>query len=310
MRIRAVLLLSIFFLSCAEPVLNKNKFAILGTYLEVISSDREAAGIALQEFQRLDSVFSRYDASSELHRLNNNPEKKVYVSEELAKMVIQAKKYFNLTEGAFDVTRGKLYSFWKEWGKNKDNQELPSKQKIKELKDIGGFSGVEIDTKQKTILISQGVNFDFSGVAKGYIVDKAVEKLKEAGINSALINAGGDIYCLGKNRGKPWQVGIRSPSGKIVKTIEVINRAVATSGNYQQLYKKAGKKYSHLIDPRSGYPVEQKLLGVTVVADKCWQADILATAFFINGEEFTREFIRENPSIEAYFITEDEIITF
>ncbi len=304
---KAVVILSFFFLfSCSASTLRRDKFVVLGTYLEVLSSDERAAEIVYQEFIRLDSIFNKYDKHSQLSKVNNNPGKRIEVSQELLDLTVKSKEYYQLSGGIFDISKGKLYNFWKEWGKDKEKRELPSEEKIKELVKSANIEGIEVDFDQKTIKVKEGVVLDFSGVAKGYIVDKAIEKLRAAGIESALVNAGGDMYCLGKNNNKPWQVGVRSPSGSLVKTLELSDRGVATSGNYHQIYKRKGKLYSHLIDPRDGYPVERDLLGVTVIADKSWQADALATILFISGKESLEEIIESKDSeVAVYFISED-----
>ncbi len=307
-KIKIILLSLLFLSSCLGPSLHKDRFFVLGTYLEVLSEDKSAAGIVYQEFRRLDSIFNKYSSDSEIYKLNNNPGREIKVSPELIDLILKSKKYYQLTDRAFDVSKGKLYSFWKEWGEN--GKDFPAQEKITRLNDLGSMAGIKVDVKQNTVKLKEGVSLDFSGVAKGYIVDKAAEKIKKRGINSALINAGGDIYCLGDNRGKPWRVGVSDPLGKTVKVEEISAQAVVTSGNYRQFYQKEGKIYSHIIDPRTGYPVKRGLLGVTVIADQAWVADILATAFFINGKEFAARFIKDNPSVKAYFVTENELVVF
>jgi thiamine biosynthesis lipoprotein len=180
--------------------------------------------------------------------------------------------------------------------------------KIEKLKKSGGISQVKVDRGTQTVIISKkGINLDLSGIAKGYMVDQAIKELKKHGIDNALVNLGGEVYCLGRNRNKPWRVGIRRPFGNVAKTIEVVDKAVATSGNYEQFYEKNGQIYSHLIDPEKGYPVEKKFLSITVIAEKSVEADILATAFFIKGRELAKEVIGKNPLLTVYFVTEKGI---
>ncbi|MCF7869499.1 MAG: FAD:protein FMN transferase [Candidatus Omnitrophica bacterium] len=303
---KAIILFLLFFSSCA-PFINKDKFIVSGTYLEVQSPDEHAAKVVYQEFRRLDLIFNSYQKNSESYKLNKSPNKAFKASSELVEVIKAAKKYYKLSEGAFDITKAKLYSFWKKWGKESQTSKFPSFEEIAQLQDAGDIDSIEIDEAKKTIRINDNqLTIDFSGIAKGYIVDKAVLKLKKSGIESALVNAGGEVYCLGKNKKKPWRVGIKGPSG-IIKIIEVVDAAVATSGNYEQFYEKSGKSYSHIIDPRTGYPVNKKFLGVTVIAKKCIKADVLATTFFINGKEFAKKIIKDDPSITAYFVTEAEI---
>ncbi|MCF7873800.1 MAG: FAD:protein FMN transferase [Candidatus Omnitrophica bacterium] len=303
---KAIILFFLFFLSCT-PSLNKDRFIISGTYLEVQSRDKRAAKLVYQEFSRLDLIFNSYNKKSESYRLNKSKNGVYKLSDELIELIKAAKKYYKLSQGAFDITKAKLYSFWKKWGKDKQNTKLPDSVKVAQLKDVGGLDSVKLNEPDKTIKIKDDrITFDFSGIAKGYMVDKAVLKLKKNGVKNALVNAGGELYCLGKNQGKPWQVGIKG-SGSIAKIIEVTDAAVATSGNYEQLYEKSAKSYSHIVDPRTGYPIDKKFLGVTVVADECMKADVLATTFFINGKEFAKGIIKDDPAITAYFVTKTGI---
>ncbi|MCF7886831.1 MAG: FAD:protein FMN transferase [Candidatus Omnitrophica bacterium] len=296
---KAIILLLLFFASCS-PSLNKDKFVVSGTYLEVQSLDKRAAKVVYQEFRRLDSIFNSYKESSESYKLNKSPNKAFKASSELVEVIKAAKKYYQLSQGTFDITKAKLYNFWKKWDKKSKRNKFPRVVKIEKLKSFGNINDLEIDQVNKTIkLKNKNTVLDLSGIAKGYMVDKAVEKLKESGIKDALINAGGEIYCLGKNQGKPWKIGIRRPFGRVVRTIQLTNKAVATSGNYQQSF--------HIINPQTGYPVENKPLGVTVIADECIKADILATVFFIKGKRFAKKIIRDDASITAYFVTETGI---
>lgn len=302
---KAIFFFLFFFLFACSPSLNKDKFIIAGTYLEVQSDNQKAANIVYQEFKKLNHIFNSYDQDSEIYKVNKNPQKTIKISEEFIEIIKKAKNYHQFTEKTFDIAKGKLYNFWKKWGENKKKKEFPKAVEIEQLKSFGNINDIKIDQTKKTIkLKDKGIVLDLSGIAKGYMVDKAVVKLKEAGVKNALINAGGEIYGLGKNRGKPWQVGIRGPRGAIVKSIEISDAAVATSGNYEQVYKQDGKIYSHIINPESGYPVAANFLGVTVVAKKCTEADVLATVLFIKGKKFARKIIKDMPDLEVYFVTE------
>jgi thiamine biosynthesis lipoprotein len=303
---KAIILFFLFFSSCA-PSLNKDKFIVSGTYLEVQSPDKRAAKVTYQEFRRLDSIFNIYQKNSESYKLNKNSNKVFKASSELVEVIKAARQYYKLSEAAFDITKAKLYNFWKKWGRDSQTSKFPSLEEIAQLQDTGNIDDIEINEVEKTIRINNNqLTIDFSGIAKGYMVDKAILKLKKLGIESALINAGGEMYCLGKNKEKPWRVGIKGPGG-VIKIIEVVDAAVATSGNYEQFYEKSGKSYSHIIDPRIGYPIDKKFLGVTVIAKKCMKADVLATTFFINGKEFAKKIIKDDPSITAYFVTKTGI---
>lgn len=289
--------------SCGYPV-HKDTFVISGTFLEVISSSPQAAKIVYQEFYRLDKIFNFYDSQSEISRLNRTYNTPFKASEELIAVLKLSQEINRVTGGCFDVTYANLYSFWKELIKNGDLKSLPSSREIEDLRKLCGNENIDIDFNEKTALIKkQGVKIDLSGIAKGYMVDKAGEKLKQEGIDSAVINAGGDIYCLGTNRGKSWKVGVKNPlAAGIIEKEELVNQAAATSGNYERFFDFNGRRYSHLIDPRNGIPVENNILSVSVVSEKCAIADSLATAFFVMGLEEIEKFVKRNNYPQKVFV--------
>ena len=289
---------------CAKP-LYKNKFIISGTYLEVSSPDKRAAKIVYREFRRLDKIFNIYDKRSELSGLNKTFNKPFKASDELIELLEKAENIYNLSQGAFDVTYGSLYKFWKELIGNGKPEKFPTLKAIAEIKEAGGIGAIEVDPKKQIVIIKKkGLTIDFGGIAKGYMVDKAILRLKEKGISSAIINAGGDIYCLGMNSGSPWKVGLQDPKvpSEILEAELLINEAIATSGGYEQFFTFKDKEYSHLIDPRSGYPVDNDLISVSVISKDCATADSLATAFSVLGLEAVEEFISKNPSTMRVFL--------
>jgi len=289
---------------CARP-LYKKKFIISGTYLEVSSPDRRAAKIVYREFRRLDEIFNLYNKRSELSRLNRTYNKPFKASDELIELLQKAENIYNLSEGAFDVTYGSLYKFWKGLIRGGKPKKFPTPEVIAKIKEAGGIDGVEIDPKKGIVIIKKkGLTIDLSGIAKGYMVDKAISRLKEKGINSALINAGGDIYCLGMDAESPWDVGVQDPEmlSEILGVQLLIDEAIATSGGYEQFFTFKGKEYSHLIDPRKGYPVDNDLISVSVISKNCTTADSLATTFSILGLEGVEKFLSKNPSTMRVFL--------
>ncbi|MDP2905407.1 MAG: FAD:protein FMN transferase, partial [Candidatus Omnitrophota bacterium] len=152
-----------------------------------------------------------------------------------------------------------------------------------------------------------GLKIDLGGVAKGYAVDRAIEKIKQAGIDNCLINAGGEVYCLGNNRGRPWKVAIKNPRGSGVKGfLELKDQAVATSGDYEQFFIAQNKRYAHILDPRTGYPAQKAVEAVTVTADSGLTADVLATAICVLGAEKARELIKKYPGARIVSVQIDK----
>jgi thiamine biosynthesis lipoprotein len=306
-KITLLFFLLFLFASCTKPIY-KDKFVISGTFLEVISPYPDAAKIVYEEFKRLDKIFNLYDKNSELSKLNSTYNKPFKCSKELFEAILLAKEVYNLSDKTFDVSFGALYEFWKNLIKKKKIKKFPSQKEIERIKELGGMQYLEINEKERTITIKKkGLKIDLGALAKGYMVDKAVLKLKEKGIDSALINAGGDIYCLGKNRERFWKVGIKDPKKNgIIKVETLFNEAIATSGNYEQFFEFNKKKYSHLIDPRTGYPVKNNILSVSVITKNCVSADALSTAFFIMGLEGIKKFFSQHPSTMRIFVITEE----
>lgn len=307
LRIVTFLVVGLVVVSCA-PRMYKNTFVVAGTYLEVTSPDSRAAEIVYQEFKRLNDIFNTYDLNSEVSRLNMTVLEPFQASEDLIAILKLSREITELTNGSFDVSQGVLYKFWKGLIDKGSLARLPSEELIEGIKNLGGMEEIEINFDTKIVNINKrGVIIDLGAIAKGYMVDQALAKLRAAGITSALINAGGDMYALGLNNKQSWKVGIRDPqeAESLLTTLELTNKAVATSGNYEQFFEHQGKVYSHLIDPRSGYPVSNDIVSVSVISSSCAISDSLATAFFVGGFEEINKFLAKNPlKVRILVVTE------
>jgi thiamine biosynthesis lipoprotein len=202
----------------------------------------------------------------------------VIASEDLFRVLKMSREFFSATDGAFDVSVAPLSFLWKEAIRD---TSLPDPVAIDEARRRVGMDYVYMDEETRRVrLLKDGVKLDLGALAKGYAIDRAVARLKEADITSVLVNAGGSVYCLGDNNGKPWRVAIRDPrrKGRIFSNMELRDRAAATSGDYEQFFEIDGKRYSHIIDPASGYPVDKGVVSATVVASSAATADALATS--------------------------------
>ncbi|MCD6539164.1 MAG: FAD:protein FMN transferase [Candidatus Omnitrophica bacterium] len=315
MRRRFLIKLTIFFsffliAGCIHKErLYKKTFISLGTFIEVSSPYKKALPLVFSTFRRLERIFNIYDENSQISQVNQQAGvEPVKVDRELVEAVKLAKDLCKITGGAFDPSIGKAILFWKEKIKNKDQQEV-SESKVDYLKTFKGIKYIKIDEAKQTIFIDKkGLILDLGGMVKGYIVDKAVQVLKKNNIDSALINAGGDIYCLGKRFGKFWRIGIRNPKAlsSIIETLNIEDMAIATSGDYEQFFQYKGEKFSHIIDPETLYPVKSKIRSVTVIAPNTTTADGLATAFFVMGKDGVLKFLERNPSNIKIFLIEEE----
>lgn len=244
----------------------------------------EAATLATAAFRIVDSlnhIFSDYDTASELNRLNNTAgtDSFVTVSAPLYAIIKQSCDAAKQSRGAFDITIGPLSWLWRQ---SRREGRFPEDGAIKEAKGKTGFKKIKVDAAARKIkLFQKGMQFDLGGIAKGHAAQAVINFLSAAGITSALLDAGGDIACSGAPPAKKgWNIGINIPEQADDlwnKTIELQNSAVATSGDVYQFTEHKGKRYSHIIDPRTGYGVTFQR-NVTIVARDGATADWLATA--------------------------------
>lgn len=245
----------------------------------------QAASIAKRCFALVDSfnfIFSDYIDSSELSKLSKSAgvnSLPVSLSPAMYDILIQSKKAFELSEGAFDITMGPLSKLWR---KARRQHQFPADSTVKRIRNLIGFDKLVFDTLQKTIRLTQeGMQLDLGGIAQGYVAQKVINFLHSQGVNNALVNASGDIVVSGAPINKDgWVVGVNIPE----KTNELLNqklllknRAITTSGDAYQYIEKDGIRYSHIINPASGYGVTFQR-NVTVIAADGTTADWLATA--------------------------------
>jgi len=196
----------------SQPQMFRDNRILMGTYVEVISPDRRAAVIVFDEFRRLEKLLSKYDPESEVSQLNSNGT--INAGPDLFYLVTRAKEFWFATDGAFDITVGPLMSLW---GFTTKQFRLPQEDEIIKILPRIGMNKVIIDQGNNTIKFNTaGMEIDLGAIGKGYAVDRAAALLKANGINSCLINAGGQIYCLGANNGKPWRVAIKDRAARIL----------------------------------------------------------------------------------------------
>jgi len=258
---------------------------------------------AFKEIERIDDLMSVYKADSQISAINNLSGRGfVKVEQDLIRVVEEAIRIGQLSRGAFDITIGPLLQLW---GFTDRHGHWPSASQVKEVLSLIDYRNILIDRSNRRIKLRlPGMALDLGGIAKGYAVDWAIRVLREHGIERALVNAGGDLFALGHPAGKDgWHIGIRDPflPDKIAGILEIVDQAVATSGNYENFLVYKGKKYSHILDPRSGYPV-QGIASVTILAKTTMEADALATAVTVLGVEEGMELIDRLPQTEGIIV--------
>ncbi len=239
-----------------------------------------------QEMARLEELLSSQRSDSEISRINQGAGKHpVKVELETFAIVKRAIEYSYYFGGDFDVTIGPLIQLW---GFNGEGEiSLPERQALKDALNLVGFREVALNDADTTVFLErQGMKLDLGGIAKGYAIDRAASILQENGVRNFIINAGGDIYACGAKTGeRKWTVGLQHPRkpGELLATFEAQDMAVATSGDYERYKFIDGKRYHHIIDPRTGMPSDRNQ-SVTVFSATAEQADVWATYLFIVGK--------------------------
>jgi FAD:protein FMN transferase len=265
---------------------------------------------AFSAIDKIEIIANTYDDKSEIGMLNKTLHDKMFVaSEDLFFLIDSSKILYNQSNGVFDVTIAPLSRLWKPYIKKKI---MPDTKEITEALKLVGSDKIRLDEASRSIrFLKKGMELDLSAIAKGYAVDKAIDEIKKLNFRSAMVNAGGDIFCLGRRAFIfPWRIGIKDPKDRdrIFKVINACNRAVATSGGYEQFFLHDGKYYSHLIDPRTGYPADNTFLSVTVIADRCFIADAIATAIFVGGQNAKDKLKVIYPDIDVITIEQDKFV--
>ena len=217
-------------------------------------------------------------------------------------MVERALKISKLTNGAFDISYASMDKIWKFDGSMK---KMPTEEEIKKSVEKVGYQNVILNPKDTTIFLkNEGMKLGLGGIGQGYIADKLKALLKEKGCVSGIVNVSGDISTWGKQiSGKPWTIGIINPmnKNKVFATFPIEDTSVETSGSYEKFVTFGGKRYSHIIDPRTGYPASG-IVSISVFAKQTEVADALATGIFVMGVEVGLDFVNQINGLECIIV--------
>lgn len=271
---------------CEGKETHKHTGLAMGTVVEISVADKDKSPEAIEKaidkaherIKEIEALMSSYLEDSDVSRLNRlGKGEYTLVSDETLEVIRTSIEFSELSEGAFDIT-------------------------------LVNFRNILVDEEERAVGFAVAkMKIDLGGIAKGYAVDEAIEVLKKEGIKDAMVNAGGDIYCLGtKANGKPWVIGIKHPRkpGQILTTLEIRDQAIATSGDYEKYYMIDDKRYCHIIDPRTGRPVQNDVMSVTIIAPTCLEADALATAVFVLGRNKGLKLIDNLDRVEGMIISQ------
>ncbi len=318
MRPAALLLVAFFLTACgqdAKPRVIGFTGLTMGTSytLKWVAQDTSQVESVRQQAEQvlaqINQSMSTYIPDSELSRLNQRQDASAQtVSSSLFEVLALSQAVSQQTAGAFDITVGPLVNLW---GFGPDGRVIkaPDGQQIDQLKPRIGHRRVQLDSGLQQVQKPVGMYLDLSAIAKGYAVDRLAALLIERGVESYLAEIGGELRAKGvKPDGQAWRIAVESPvAGEraIQRIIEVKDVGIATSGDYRNYFEEQGVRFSHTIDPATGRPISHKLASVTVLRPTCAEADALATAFMVMGDERAYQFALEH-AISALFIVKSE----
>ena len=292
--------------------INVSGFIFGSTYSIVYESSKKITPDSLkQNVERIlldfEKSLSSYNETSLISRINRNEDVKVdeYI-EEIYKNSVMISE---MSGGAFDITIGPLVNAW---GFGSDGHKNFDEQKLDSLLNLVGMDKIKLENG-KIVKSNPNIVLDFNAIAKGYSVDLVARYFNTMGIKNYLVEIGGELRTRGTRNGNLWRIGIDKPEDTnfikgqsgLQAIIKITDKSMATSGNYRRFYIEDGIKYSHTIDPATGYPVKNRLLSVTTLADECGIADGIATVCMVLGLEKAQEFINSHPEFSAIMIYSD-----
>ncbi len=297
-------------------MLKKRVDKLMGNRFEITveaNSDSEAElflDLAVNEIKRIEERLSTYKEHSETNLINNNAGKKpISVSEETFRLIQRSIKISEITQGAFDITYGSIDKRF--WNFDTRMKALPDRETAKKLVKLINYKNIILDDKDFTVFLKEeGMRIGFGGIGKGYAAENAKKILISNGVKAGIVNASGDLTAFGKPEGIDcWTIGIANPDvvQQSFSTMEITDMAVATSGNYEKFVVIDGKKYSHTIDPKTGYPISG-IKSVTIISPNAEISDAFATPVTIMGIKAGLAMINQIKGIECIIIDDDNKI--
>lgn len=308
------LIFAIFILfSCSQAKKKNDNYTYLQNQGEVFHTSyhikyaysRSLESEILAELERFELSLNPFRENTIITNINNNiPTKPDSIFLEVFNKAMEVSR---ISEGKFDITAAPLINAW---GFGFKNMDSITPEIIDSLKEFVGYEKIHIDANGNIVKSDPRVQLNTSAISKGYSCDLVARLFDSYGIENYMIEIGGEVVAKGVNdKGDCWRIGVDKPiddsSGmqhQLQTILSLCNKSLATSGNYRNYYVKEGKKYAHTIDPQTGYPSEQDILGATVLADDCMTADAFATAFMAMGLEKSCEVAKQLPNLEYYFI--------
>lgn len=291
----------------SQPYIAESRF-LLDTTCTIRLYDRQDPALLDEAFgliARYDSLWSPSLPASDVARVNAAGGAPVEVDPETVALLKRAVQYSELSGGVFDVTVGALTDLWDVLG---ENPHIPSPEDIEKARTTVDYRNIVLGGNT-VALKNPDARLDLGGIAKGYIADRVRDLLVSRGVGSAIINLGGNVLVVGSRPdGEPWTVGIQAPfeaEGQYVGTVRVRDKSVVTSGIYRRYFVLDGVLYTHIIDPRTGWPVDNELASVTIISDRSHDGDGLASACLLLGTEKGKALIESLEGVSAIFVGKD-----
>ena len=302
----------------APPERHSETELLLGTTVSVTTYGDVPDEVYSRVFDRVLEIEEKMSTSeedysmTELMAVNDAAgEMPIGVSEDTFRVVAQAVDYSRLTGGAFDVSVQPLVSLW---GIGTEWAAIPPEEEIRAAVAAVDYRAVRLDPPSQEIFLPEpDMGIDVGGIAKGYAADEAARILREEGVESALLDFGGNIQTVGtKPDGSAWRIGIQVPDatrGQYVGIADVVDLSVVTSGTYERYFVEDGVRYHHILDTTTGHPVRNGLASVTIITGESIRADALSTAVFAMGLEDGLAFVEGLAEVEAFFVTTEREVT-
>lgn len=295
----------------SAQILVKRKVILMGSQFEFTVSETDSATAngkidkAIEEVKRIENLISEWDSTTQISTVNRNAGiHPVVVDREVFELTQRAIAYSKLSDGAFDISIAALDKVWIFDG---SMDSMPSSQQIRNSINQVGYQYIRLDSVRSTLfLVKKGMKIGFGSIGKGYAADKASAFLQSMGVPGGIVNASGDLAAWGTQPGsQPWLIGISNPfkPAKVVQVLKIRDGSVATSGSYQKYAEINGRRYSHIIDPRTGYP-STGVTSVTITGPSAEFANALSTSVMVLGEKDGIKLVEQFSGYKYIIITD------
>ncbi len=309
-----ILSISLTLISCSgedqdEEILDKTEY-LMDTVMNIKTFDHGSEALLDEAFDRIREIEDKMSVTidtSDVSLINENAGiKAVKVDSETYFVLEKAKEYAEISNGYYDPTIGSLANLWDISQTDEKRDSLPEESHIRESQALTDYENLELLEEDQVFLKEKGMKLDLGSIAKGYAADQAREVLAENGVKSAIVALGGDVYAYGDKAGEAWRIGVQDPNqatGYKLGVLNIKDKSVVSSGSYERFFTYDGKTYHHIIDPKTGYPSDNELVGVTIISDKSIDGDAISTILFLLGLEDGKDLVDKIDGVEAIFVT-------